>query len=176
MKTGYFDSSPVLAWQFLWAWPLKGGQGVELPLLTPQQWSPQLAANWMLNMIGKVLAITHENIINWFEKCKTYLELLAPRMCGLLPSTRSARKLIKEFSSLISGLEYWLKKINLQVSWDYGEINFPPFPVWKLPVNIGSLVAILGDRKPGEPEGKNLAIARMKRFDQRDVQGKVFVD
>ena len=98
MNTGYFTSSPVLAWQFLWAWLSKGGQGVELPLLTLQQWSPQLAANWMLNMIDKVLAITHENIINWFEKCKTYLELLAPRMCGLLPSTRSARKLIKEFS------------------------------------------------------------------------------
>ena len=57
-----------------------------------------------------------------------------------------------------------------------GEINFPPFPVWKLPVNIGSLVAILGDRKPGEPEGKNLAIARMEQFDKRYVQGKVFND
>ena len=99
------NCSPALAWQFLWAWPLRGGQGGELPLLAPQQWSPQLAANWEFNMIDKV--VSHQNAIHWwnidrFENCKTYLELLAPRMWGLFASTRSARKLIESFSFLFN--------------------------------------------------------------------------
>ena len=39
----------------------------------------------------------------WKRNCIGYLELLAPRICGLFASTRSARKLQKKYYFLLDG-------------------------------------------------------------------------